>query len=277
MCSRARSTAGDSTRTAAGATTANMQDVSDKAKRLKMLTRTPLMRTAAVIATLGTAAKHSLAINECIEKASEDLGATAAMEPTHRHDKACIDMMRSLRTVLGKTQTRRIAKAGHIAVSVDESTDIATKGQMVVYVAFWCEERNEATVEFFTIKTLASGTAKDIVAALREIFPGSALADVPLAEGEAVRVEVAGSLWSKIVHLGSDGCTVMTGKDTGVGAMLRKDIVDLLQLHCCNHRLALGEVAALCVLSLSVSTSRHLSSLIYFDRWSSAPRWSSVH
>jgi hypothetical protein len=158
MFSRARSTAGDPTRTAAGAMTANMQDVSDKAKRLKMLTRTPLMRTAAAIAMLGTAATHSLAINECVEKASEDLGATAAMEPTHRHDKACIDMIRSLRTVLGKTQRRRIAKAGHIAVPVDESTDIATKGQMVVYVAFWCKERNEAVVEFFTIKTLASGT-----------------------------------------------------------------------------------------------------------------------
>lgn len=272
MCSRARSTAGDSTRTAAGATTANMQDVSDKAKRLKMLTRTPLMRTAATIATLGTAAVHAPVINACVEQAAKDLGATAAMEPTHRHDKACIDMMRSLRTVLGKTQSRRIAKAGHIAVSVDESTDIATKGQMVVYVAFWCEERNEATVEFFTIKTLASGTAKDIVAALREIFPGSIFDH----EGDAVRVEVAGSLWSKIVHLGSDGCTVMTGKDTGVGAVLRKDIVDLLQLHCCNHRLALGEVAVLCVLSSSVSTSRNLTSLIYFDRWSSAPRSSVV-
>ena len=50
-------------------------------------------------------------------------------------------------------------------------------------------------------------------------------------------------LWGlnkKLIALGSDGESVMTGKKEGVGAKLRKDIAYLLALHCDNHRLSLG-------------------------------------
>ena len=188
------------------------------------------MHTAATIGLLGTAAAHADVINATVEQAAKDLGATVTMEPTCRGRKHAIDMMKSLRSVLTVKQLRRIGKVAHIAVSCDESTCISTKGQMVVYVSYWCEERNEAVVEFLTIKTLKGGKAPQIIDALRQIFP-----DTSVHEPNQV-----GSLWSKFVHLGSDGCSAMTGKDTGVGPLLRKEIKDLLQLHCCNHRLALG-------------------------------------
>ena len=120
-----------------------MQDVSEKAKRSKLLTRTPLMHTAATIGLLGTAAARADVINASVEQAAKDLGAPTAMEPTCRGRKHVIDMMISLRSVLSVKQLRRIGKAAHIAVSCDESTCISTKGQMVVYVGYWCEERNE--------------------------------------------------------------------------------------------------------------------------------------
>ena len=53
-----------------------MQDVSDKAKRSKLFTRTPLMHTAATIGLLGTAAAHADVINASVEQAAKDLGAS---------------------------------------------------------------------------------------------------------------------------------------------------------------------------------------------------------
>ena len=155
-----------------------MQDASDKAKRAKLLTRTPLMHTAATIGWLGTAAARAYAMNASVEQAAKDLGALIAMEPTCRDGKYAIGMMKSLRSVLTGAQRRRIGKAAHLAVSVDESTDISTKGQMVVYISHWCEERNEAVVEFLTIKTLnKDGRAPHIIDALRQIFPGSSVGE----------------------------------------------------------------------------------------------------
>ena len=59
------------------------------------------------------------------------------MEPTCRGRTYAIGMMKSLRSVLTVAQRRRIGKAAHLAVSVDEeSTDISTKGQMVVYISY---------------------------------------------------------------------------------------------------------------------------------------------
>ena len=80
-----------------------MQDVSEKAKRSKLLTRTPLMHTAATIGSLGTAAAHTDVINASVEQAAKDLGASIAMEPTCRGRKHAIDMMKALRSVLTVT------------------------------------------------------------------------------------------------------------------------------------------------------------------------------
>lgn len=88
------SSAGDSTRTAGGKETASIQAVSDKAKRSKLLTRTPLMHTAATIGLLGTAAAHADVINATVEQAAKDLGATVTMEPTCRGRKHAINMMK---------------------------------------------------------------------------------------------------------------------------------------------------------------------------------------
>jgi len=263
------SSAGGSTRTAGGKETASIQAVSDKAKRSKLLTRTPLMHTAATIGLLGTAAAHADVINATAEQAAKDLGATVTMEPTCRGRKHAIDMMKSLRSVLTVKQLRRIGKVAHIAVSCDESTCISTKGQMVVYVSYWCEERNEAVVEFLTIKTLPGGKAPQIIDALRQIFPGSSV-------GEPNEV---GSLWSKFVHLGSDGCSAMTGKDTGVGPLLRKEIKDLLQLHCCNHRLALGVsfCDAAIVVAVVVVVVRRSRSRVFGTFLSTARVWHMRH
>ena len=115
----------------------------------------------------------------------------------------------------------RLEKAEVVAVSIDESQDVAMKGQMVVYLTFWDEDANSAVVEFLTIKTLKGAKAEDIVAAMKEVLK-------------------EGGLFIKVVHLGSDGCSVMTGKKKIVGHNLRQEIEDLIQCHCANHRAALG-------------------------------------
>lgn len=44
----------------------------------------------------------------------------------------------------------------------------------------------------------------------------------------------------KLTSLASDGASVMTGRLTGVGARLRKDIPHMIQVHCVAHKLALA-------------------------------------
>ena len=43
-------------------------------------------------------------------------------------------------------------------------------------------------------------------------------------------------LWEKVVAFGSDGASVLTGKNKGVASKIRDEVAYLIALHCICHR-----------------------------------------
>ena len=117
-----------------------------------------------------------------------------------------------------------------IGVGCDESTDVAVIEQLILFVYF----TKDGTVksQYFEIVDLHGATAEAIKKALVD----------------ALDRRVPG-LKKKLLMLGSDGCSVVLGKDKGLGALLRRSeeefgegspIAYLLQLHCMGHKLQLS-------------------------------------
>ena len=70
------------------------------------------------------------------------------------------------------------------------------------------------------------------------------------AEGIRGAIEKATDTWerfcNKLVALGSDRASVMTGKKHGVIALLQKKKSSIIGIHCCGHRLQLAYKDAIC-------------------------------
>ena len=114
-----------------------------------------------------------------------------------------------------------------IGIGCDESTDVAVIEQLILFVYF----TKDGTVksQYFEIVDLHGATAEAIKKALVD----------------ALDRRVPG-LKKKLLMLGSDGCSVVLGKDKGLEALLRRSekefdegspIAYLLQLHCMGHKL----------------------------------------
>ena len=68
---------------------------------------------------------------------------------------------------------------------------------------------------------------------------------------------------NKLVALGSDGASVMTGKKHGVIALLQKKKSSIVGIHCCGHRLKLAYKDAIRKNPLAEKIATLLSGLYY--------------
>ncbi|KAJ3595511.1 hypothetical protein NHX12_004814 [Muraenolepis orangiensis] len=98
------------------------------------------------------------------------------------------------------------------------------ENKLIVYAKI--QNKGQIETSFLGNYNLHSGTAQCIY---------EKVAEVPRGTG----VEL-----SKVMGLGSDGASVMTGKRAGVGALLKRDNLFLIQVHCIAHRAALAAVEA---------------------------------
>ena len=116
---------------------------------------------------------------------------------------------------------------------------------IIVYITYIDADTAEPKCEFFKIKKKVSGGtgAKNI----RKIVTGL------LNEY---------GLLDRVFFLGSDGASVMTGKNTGVAVRLREGGLPwLLAVHCICHRLALGAGDAAKFINFSTDIDKLLRSV----------------
>ena len=146
--------------------------------------------------------------------------------------------MRELHWNLFEKQLGRLAQARVICVSLDESTDVPTKEMLVVYLS-WVDEMGVPHVEFVWLPRMMGTSATNIYGTIKTLLKKCGLYD-------------------KLVALGSDGASVMTGKKKGVGAKLRGDVAYLLAMHCVCHKLALGANDAAGLVSFSAEIGKLL-------------------
>jgi len=198
--------------------------------------------------------------DRAVQRLSNPLGMRAETTNERRHHNCSRDYTFKFADYISEAQLERIARSPLIAVAFDESTDLSVSSDMVVYIYFI--EDGEVKVEFFTILKLSGAAAPDIVAALVKALEGEP--DTDLRRAGLVRKPVSSLIVAlrsskvssygrsaticdtpgKVIVVGSDGCSVMLGKNKGVGALLRKrpepNFKWMLQFHCAAHKLQLA-------------------------------------
>ena len=127
--------------------------------------------------------------------------------------------------LLKKTTLAQIQEAKWFSILVDEVTDCAVTEQLLIYIGY-VDETGEPHFDFLEVKdclaTSDSANAETITRLIVEELKESGL-----------QVEHA-------CGFGSDGASVMTGAQNGVGARLQAVCPLLVRTHCINHRLALA-------------------------------------
>lgn len=140
---------------------------------------------------------------------------------TYRNDKACKNFVLTISENVKCDLTDLLTSCRFIGVMADGVTDVGTREVEDVYVRFL--ENGEASNKFVGLKECPNAKAPGVLQAI----------------GEAVK-GVDENWKQKTVSLGSDGASVMVGKNSGVYALLKREIPYLLSLHCVAHKLELA-------------------------------------
>ena len=106
------------------------------------------------------------------------------------------------------------------AVMTDETTDVSNRKHLAFVVKYVDQDSGTVCVDFFKDTEIDDGKAETIFRETLDIV-------------ETLGVE-------KFAAFGSDGCSVMIGKKTGLSTRLKEVKPDLISIHCQNHRLALA-------------------------------------
>lgn len=137
-----------------------------------------------------------------------------------------------------------------VAILSDESTDISVTGKLILYVRFISKD--------FDVKSHFVGNfsigEKDATTITNKLTTALAERGIPA---------------NKILCLGSDGASVMTGMNNGVAAQLKRMSPFLINIHCVAHRLALCTSQAASKVDVMQQYKSILTSLYYYFKSSS--------
>ena len=125
-------------------------------------------------------------------------------------------------SVLKKEKWQKILASPAVSILIDESTDVATSENMIIYVIYLDQATGETVVCYLEILHAPDTTATGIVESLLAFF------------------EMKGLSMDKVTCFASDGASVMAGWKAGVAAKLKVENPFMLSIHCIAHRLALA-------------------------------------
>ncbi|KAJ3581115.1 hypothetical protein NHX12_017030, partial [Muraenolepis orangiensis] len=142
----------------------------------------------------------------------------------YRHSESLCDMERALEGVIMRELDEKLKSSELIGIIIYETVSITVENKLIVYAKI--QNKGKIETSFLGNYNLHSGTAQCIYEKVAEVLRGT------------------GVEFSKVMGLGSDGASVMTGKRAGVGALLKRDSPFLIQVHCNAHQAALAAVDA---------------------------------
>lgn len=137
-----------------------------------------------------------------------------------------------------------------VTVLADESTDISNHKRLVVYAQLITPDMTPKTKFIANVEcgdATGSGIAKSIMNELNK----------------------RGVPNEKIMSLGSDGASVMTGKTNGCAAIMRRENPHMSNIHCVAHKLALCTSQAAESIPLLKKHQQILTDLFYYFKGSS--------
>jgi hypothetical protein len=138
----------------------------------------------------------------------------------------CREYIECISAVLLNRQLDRIKASPVFGIAIDESTDISLEKHCVVYVKYVYNA--VVRVEFLAcLLIIGAATAENVMQTVVQYLEG---------------LELDLNLW---LTFGSDGASVMLGKDMGVVARLKRAVNPMMvAVHCICHRMMLGCVDA---------------------------------
>lgn len=140
----------------------------------------------------------------------------------YTREESRMEMLDSVNDTIEETICRNIHSSDYLGLIIDESTDITIHKKLNVYVKCLNVDGNEPVTHFLDCVNVPDGKAETIEFKIKRLM-----------ENKDIKMK-------KLTSLASDGASVMTGRLTGVGARLRKDIPHMIQVHCVAHKLALA-------------------------------------
>lgn len=137
-----------------------------------------------------------------------------------------------------------------IGILIDESTDISSSKNLIVYVRVVTSNGDFQTHFLKLLEVESQATAQNIYALIKQQLD---LRKIPL---------------SKCLGLATDGASTMTGKENGVAALMVAENPYLIPVHCIAHRLALATSQAAKSIPYLVKFQRYLVSIYSYFRHS---------
>ncbi|CAK6981758.1 zinc finger protein 862-like [Scomber scombrus] len=197
--------------------------------------------------------KNDIACHQ-YEGLTELLGAVRApyfvtREGIYWHSDSVDDMEKALESVVMKQLDEKLKGSDFIGVIIDETVNITVDKKLIIYVKMEVKRRVE--IHLLGNYDVHSGTAQCIFNKLVEVLRDR---DLEL---------------SRVISLGSEGCSVMMGKRAGVGALLRRESAFSIQVHCVAHRVALAQDAAKSVDQVGAYKRTVTSVYSFYKHWAS--------
>lgn len=128
-------------------------------------------------------------------------------------------MQQSIYTVLQKKVDTLVQGSPFVSLLIDESTDISTIENLIIYIKL-LNNFNPETHLLGNVH-IPNGQAATVTQIVKDIMASRHLDE------------------KKVVGFGSDGASVMTGKNNGMAARLKRVNPFLISIHCMAHKLAL--------------------------------------
>ena len=139
----------------------------------------------------------------------------------YQTDKSCKNFVVAITDELRCNISETVRSARFIGVMEDGATDVGTREVEDVYVRFL--ENGVPVSKFAGLKECHNAKATGITEAIKEVLN-----------------EIDDNWKQKLVCLGSDGASVMIGKNNSVYVHLKTDVPSLISIHCIAHKLELG-------------------------------------
>ena len=148
---------------------------------------------------------------------------------SYEHHSSVHEFQEAIAEVITDELVSNINQSPYFSVTLDESTDITNKQNLIVYVLFLKKEKGEMVpkTQFLGLITLKEGANADQI--------HTVLSAVLSRKGLDM---------SRLCGVATDGAAVMTGCKTGVVQKLKSEYSCLLFVHCIAHRLALASEGA---------------------------------
>ncbi|KAI5078826.1 hypothetical protein GOP47_0006497 [Adiantum capillus-veneris] len=147
------------------------------------------------------------------------------MRDLYQNDKSCSSFVCYISEDLLRKIVQRLKASNFYSITIDESTDVSLDQHMIVYASFI--EDSEPVTVFLGLMEVEEGTAHHLYERASFFF----------AEMQLDR--------DKMVCIGTDGASAMTGCLNGVTTRFKRENLFMTSIHCIAHRASLCLVDAI--------------------------------